>query len=115
MINTYDYTLKELIVDKEYLFEVPNYQRSYVWTEKHIHQFLRDGSFCLGKYKDSTDKFEHYAGQMIFRKLKNRFDGRERLEIIDGQQRITTFMILVTAAIDLIRSWEGSPVEIRAL
>lgn len=115
MINTYDYTLKELIVDKEYLFEVPNYQRSYVWTEKHVHQFLRDGSFCLGKYKDSSDKFEHYAGQMIFRKLKNRLDGRERLEIIDGQQRITTFMILAAAVTDLIRLWGSSPEKVREL
>lgn len=103
MIHTYDYTLKKLIVDKDFLFEVPNYQRSYVWTEKEIYQFLKDGFFCLSKFVNSEDKFDHYAGQMIFRKLKKTHDDNEKLEIIDGQQRITTFMILVTVAIDLIK------------
>lgn len=104
MINTYDYTLKKLIVDKDFLFEVPNYQRSYVWTEKEIYQFLKDGFFCLNKFVNTEEKFEHYAGQMIFRKINNNDDGKKRLEIIDGQQRLTTFMILVTASIDLIKS-----------
>jgi uncharacterized protein with ParB-like and HNH nuclease domain/ribosomal protein L31E len=103
MINTYDYTLEKLIVEKDYLFEVPNYQRSYVWTEKQIYQFLKDGSFCFSKFVDVKDKFEHYAGQMIFRSLKKKRDGKEQLEIIDGQQRLTTFMILVAAAVDLIK------------
>lgn len=111
MINTYDYTLKKLIVDKDFLFEVPNYQRSYVWTEKEIYQFLKDGFFCLSRFVNTEDRFEHYAGQMIFRSLQKRHDGKERLEIIDGQQRLTTFMILVTAAIDLIKS-KGNNLEI---
>lgn len=111
MIHTYDYTLKKLIVDRDFLFEVPNYQRSYVWTEKEIYQFLKDGFFCLSKFANLEDKFEHYAGQMIFRKLKKTHDDNEMLEIIDGQQRITTFMILVTAAIDLIRT-TGDNLEI---
>lgn len=111
MIHTYDYTLKKLIVDGDFLFEVPNYQRSYVWTEKEIYQFLKDGFFCLSKFANLEDKFEHYAGQMIFRKLKKTHDDNEMLEIIDGQQRITTFMILVTAAIDLIRT-TGDNLEI---
>lgn len=111
MINTYDYTFKKLIVEKDYLFEVPNYQRSFVWTEKEIHQFLNDGSFCLSKYVNPEDKFEHYTGQMIFRELKKKRDGRERLEIIDGQQRLTTLMILVAAAVDLMRARDiNSPI-----
>lgn len=102
MINTYDFTLMKLIVEKDYLFEVPNYQRSYVWLEKEVAQFLRDGTFCLKKYVSPNDKFEHYAGQMIFRSVRKERDGRERLEIIDGQQRLTTFMILVAASSDIL-------------
>lgn len=104
MIDTYDYTLKNLIVDKNYLFVVPNYQRSYVWTEKEIYQFLKDGYFCLKKFVNSRNKFEHYAGQMIFRSLTKWRDGRELLEIIDGQQRLTTFMILVAASVDVLKA-----------
>ena len=74
-------------------------------------KFIKDGFFCLSKFANLEDKFEHYAGQMIFRKLKKTHDDNEMLEIIDGQQRITTFMILVTAAIDLIRT-TGDNLEI---
>lgn len=100
MINTYDYTLYTLIVEGKYLFEIPNYQRHYVWTEKEITMFLNDGYFCMGKYLGRDEKFEHYAGQMIFRKLREEKDGRCVLEIIDGQQRLTTFMLLVMAVME---------------
>lgn len=106
MINAYDYTLKKLIAGKDYLFHVPNYQRSYVWTDKEILQFVRDGYFCMQKYNGRGDKFDHYAGQMIFRSIKKEHDGKERLEIIDGQQRLTTLEILVLAVIDILKLLE---------
>lgn len=115
MISTYDYTFKKLIVEEEYIFEVPNYQRNYVWTEKEINQFLRDGFFCYEKHVNSAMIFEHYAGQMIFRELKKKADGRQRLEIIDGQQRLTTFMITVTAAIDLMKTEDSHPETIEEM
>lgn len=106
MIKTFDYTLKKLISEKDYLFQVPNYQRNYVWTEKEVLRFVRDGYFCMQKFKDANNKFEHYAGQMIFRSLEKKRDGKERMEIIDGQQRLTTFEILVVAVIDILNMCE---------
>lgn len=103
MINTYDYTLKQVVAEKGYLFQIPNYQRSYVWTEKEILRFVRDGYFCMQKYNGKDREFEHYAGQMIFKTVEKRHDGKERLQIIDGQQRLTTFQILVAAVSDLLK------------
>lgn len=115
MINSYDYTLQTLVVEKDYLFEIPNYQRSYVWTEKEILLFLNDGKFCMSKYIESEEKFEHYAGQMIFRKLKEERDTRCRMEVIDGQQRLTTFMLLVLAAIKQLETEENDLQRIEEL
>lgn len=108
MINTFDYTFQNLIADKDYLFEIPNYQRNYVWTEKEILLFLRDAVFCLSKYKSEDEKFEHYTGQMIFRTIKKERDTRVRLEVIDGQQRLTTFMLVVIVAIRIMNKERGN-------
>ncbi len=115
MINTYDYTFYTLIVEGKYLFEIPNYQRHYVWTEKEIKLFLNDGYFCMGKYLGRDEKFEHYAGQMIFRKLREEKDGRSVLEIIDGQQRLTTFMLLIMAVMEQLGMEKSGSQEIEEL
>lgn len=106
-MKTFDDTLLTLIVKKNFLFEIPNYQRHYVWTEKEVLLFLNDGRFCMEKYRSSNKKFEHYAGQMIFRKLEEKRDGRIRLEVIDGQQRLTTFMLLVIVVTEQLRGLQS--------
>lgn len=115
MINTYDFTLYTLIAENKYLFEVPNYQRHYVWTEKEIELFLNDGKFCMDHYAGRDEKYEHYAGQMIFRKSGEERDRREILEIIDGQQRLITFMLLNVAVIERLKSLDPNLQEIEEI
>lgn len=115
MIKTYDYTFHTLMAESKYLFEIPNYQRHYVWTAKEILPFLNDGRFCMDKYQGQEDKFEHYAGQMIFRKAGEEKDGRNILEIIDGQQRLTTFMLLTMIVIEQLKNENPARPEIERL
>lgn len=103
-IESQDITLMGLVREKQYLFQVPNYQRNYVWTEKEVQIFLRDGEFCWRKYREDLTIFEHFAGQLILRLAKKERDGRKRMEIIDGQQRITTFLLLVAEAVSLLKT-----------
>ena len=65
---------------------IPEYQRPYVWKEKQIDQLLVD----LNEYINdcSTNKSMYYLGSIILHK-----DGK-KLNIIDGQQRITTMLLL---------------------
>lgn len=65
---------------------IPEYQRPYVWTEKQINRLLND----LNEYQQWADdeKPLFYLGSIILHQ-----DG-EKLYIIDGQQRITTMLML---------------------
>lgn len=65
---------------------IPEYQRPYVWKEMQVGKLLND----LISYKNqlANDKPLYYLGNIILH-----FDGK-RFNIIDGQQRITTLLIL---------------------
>lgn len=65
---------------------IPEYQRPYVWTEKQINRLLND----LHEYQEWKEEAKplFYLGSIILHQ-----DG-EKLNIIDGQQRITTMLML---------------------
>lgn len=114
-IKSSDVTLKRLLTELNYLFRVPNYQRHYVWTEKEVQLFLRDGEFCWRKYAEDGQIFIHFAGQLILRRMDSDRENRTRVEIIDGQQRLTTFTLLVSAAIRMMQQQGGCDKQIEAL
>ncbi len=77
-------TLKELF-DKQLNLAIPEYQRPYVWTPKEINKLLVQ----FKQHKERTDeKPLFYLGSIVLHKKEN------SLEIIDGQQRLTTLQIL---------------------
>jgi uncharacterized protein with ParB-like and HNH nuclease domain len=65
---------------------IPEYQRPYVWKEKQINRLLND----FIEYQNNTDpdKAHFYIGSIIV----HQEDGK--LKIIDGQQRITTLLLI---------------------
>ena len=66
-----------------YLLNIPDYQRAYSWDEKQIVLFIND----LVKFHSSSQKY--YYGHFIAEK------DNECWEIVDGQQRITTFVLFL--------------------
>jgi hypothetical protein len=75
------------------IFVVPDYQRGYAWEDPHLVDFLDDLTSL------SPDK-SHYTGTLVLNKqpgevrdaARNRFD---ILHVVDGQQRLTTIVILL--------------------
>jgi hypothetical protein len=67
---------------------IPEYQRPYVWSEKQINRLLND----LHEYQQWEDEEKplFYLGSIILHQDGN----RNLLNIIDGQQRITTMLML---------------------
>lgn len=65
---------------------VPNYQRAYSWGRKQILDFISD----LTKIRVNT---KYYFGHFI----AELYSSNSSLEIIDGQQRVTTFIIFLIA------------------
>lgn len=66
-------------------YTVPDYQREYVWQEEQVEQLLSD---LLDAYTEDSDK-TYFLGTIVT------FDTGNQFELIDGQQRLTTFFILL--------------------
>lgn len=66
---------------------VPDYQREYVWQDEQVEQLLAD---LLDAYQADNRK-SYFLGTIVT------CDSGGQFELIDGQQRLTTFFILLCA------------------
>ncbi|WP_033752046.1 DUF262 domain-containing protein [Helicobacter pylori] len=71
------------------VFEIPDYQRGYAWQMRQLKDFWND----LEHVSKLENKF-HYMHSLTLRELENDF-GDSAFEIIDGQQRLATSLILL--------------------
>ncbi|WQR85734.1 DUF262 domain-containing HNH endonuclease family protein [Helicobacter pylori] len=71
------------------VFEIPSYQRGYAWQERQLEDFWND----LEHVSKLGDKF-HYMHSLTLRELENELED-SAFEIIDGQQRLATSLILL--------------------
>ncbi|MBU7527090.1 DUF262 domain-containing protein, partial [Lactiplantibacillus pentosus] len=89
-------------------FTVPLYQRNYAWGKDEVKDFWDDLQDIIEGKRNS-----HFFGQIVT--FKNE---RGEQEIIDGQQRLTTSLIFMSAirdiAIKLGQRVQGTPTDINA-
>ncbi len=76
----------------QFLFEVPVYQRPYSWKEKEVVELYDDLSDAFSSTSGRIDSVEPYfLGSAVFLEKEK----SDKLEIIDGQQRLVTIAILL--------------------
>ncbi len=98
-----DAVLLEGIFQRFYV--IPEFQREYVWKQKHVNQLLEDlyRQFMHG----GVD--EYFLGSIV---LHEEEDGHH---VVDGQQRITTLYILIAALRDRFKEldpgWDTTPLD----
>ncbi|WP_300673996.1 MULTISPECIES: DUF262 domain-containing protein [Helicobacter] len=81
-------------MEQESLIEIPFFQRAYVWEEDQWKQLFED-------LKDSYEnKREHFLGSIVLKQLPTNAGEGTKRSLIDGQQRLTTFSILVKCLYD---------------
>lgn len=95
-LNVDQKTVKELFENKKADFLIPDYQRPYAWGESECLTLWED-IFSFAFPDNDKDKFnssndEYFLGPIVT--FKND-DGK--MEIIDGQQRLTTLMLFLRA------------------
>ena len=95
-LNIDQQTIKQLFSDKKSDFLIPDYQRPYAWGENEC-QTLWDDIFTFAFPDNDYSKFdsdndEYFLGPIVTFKNKS-----NKLEVIDGQQRLTTLMLLIRA------------------
>lgn len=86
-IEDHKYTVQEAFLECFYI--VPDYQREYVWTEKEVQQLLQD----IDEEFDVGERREYFIGTVLVSPTQQ----KNHFEVIDGQQRLTTFFLLLCA------------------
>lgn len=72
-------------------FFVPDYQRSYAWTDSNVDDLLQD---ILHLMRATDVQVKHYTGTLVLTQ-PNKDDHLRRFGLVDGQQRMTTLVILM--------------------
>lgn len=88
------------------IFRIPDYQRGYSWEERHLKDFWND-------IQQLSSEKNHYTGVVTFEPVNKEFAERweddrwiieskkyQPLYIVDGQQRLTTAIILLQSILD---------------
>lgn len=101
-------SLKNIFKDR--IFKIPDYQRGYAWTTRQLKDFWED------LVNLPSERF-HYTGLLSLKKVDrnvwaNWNDERWLIEdrgfkpfhIVDGQQRLTTFVIFIQAISEQLKS-----------
>lgn len=87
-------SMKELVRGEDLLYSINNYQRFYVWDDNKVNTYLNDILKVIQRRSEPVPP-KHFFGQFIVLKIMEDDRGRETFEVIDGQQRLTTFLLLV--------------------
>lgn len=93
--------LDDFMKKTETQFVIPVYQRNYNWTEKECKKLLNDIENING---DNT-KENHFLGSIVYLKESDApTTSIQELIIIDGQQRITTIILIYLTIYKLLKS-----------
>lgn len=97
---------------KEKIFRIPDYQRGYAWQKSQLKDFWEDLINLSGNRS-------HYTGVLTLKEVRSNDIGDSDNEywlvedhsykmyhIVDGQQRLTTFVIFLQAFIDFVKQLE---------
>ncbi len=84
-LTSNDRTLRQIL--STYYFSIPRFQRPYSWTPENIEDLWQDA------IQDSTG--DYFVGSMVVYPKRD-----DTVAVIDGQQRLTTFLMLLCSIRD---------------
>lgn len=91
--------LRDFIGANKVLFKIPVYQRNYDWSESNCNRLLDDVRNII----DTEEK--HFLGTIVFMAVNGGGFKLHEYIIIDGQQRLTTMMLLLKAVSDVAKEY----------
>lgn len=103
-------SISKLFAEK--IFRIPDYQRGYSWGDRQLKEFWGDLELMEGGHK-------HYLGVLTLQSIPERIWSRWKDDIwlinsknyapyyvVDGQQRLTTIIILIQCIVEKIKAGE---------
>lgn len=88
--NIKELTIEELFGQNDN-YQIPVYQRNYAWTKVEVEQLVID----INDYAKNKNDNIYYIGTLVV--YEREVNGIKVFETIDGQQRLTTLSILLSA------------------
>ena len=96
--SVHDYHICDLLkADANFYYKIPKYQRAYTWNQYHW-KALYDDLIENGK--------GYFIGSIICINTANDSIGYQCLEVVDGQQRLTTITLFLAALYSKFQKWE---------
>lgn len=93
-----DQSIEDLFSGYDVRYRIPIYQRHYVWENnnwRHLWDDLREKAERQLMLGEDVKVKSHFTGVIVIR------EENEKREIVDGQQRLTTFQIILCVIRDL--------------
>jgi hypothetical protein len=101
-------TVDELF--KQHIFTIPNYQRSYAWEEEQLEVFIEDLRHQLNAHKATVadeKRKPYFMGTLLLHAKQNGGTECLSVDVVDGQQRLTTLLIFIATALREVAEIEG--------
>ena len=100
-------SLEEVFNEVEHIFQIPDYQRGYSWENQQRKDLLTDIEYVI---KSGFD-YRHYTGTIVASLNQEETDKRNGqyivFEVVDGQQRLTSLILLLSTICDKLKK-EGN-------
>ncbi|MFA4809570.1 DUF262 domain-containing protein [Helicobacter pylori] len=94
-IDSYEWYLKNTLKEELY-YQIPIYQRPYQWTKENCKKLLDD---LFEDYEEDRES-DYFCGSLVLVKSDPN-SKTETYDIVDGQQRLSTFILLAKVLADL--------------
>lgn len=94
-------SLLEFIGSSKRTFRIPVYQRNYDWKRPECTTLFRD----IESIARDPERVSHFLGTIVYVDGESSANFREFI-VIDGQQRLTSIMLLLKAISDLVEGEE---------
>jgi len=96
--------VEELIGKNKRLFEIPPYQRNYAWDQNNCDQLLND--IINANIRNKS----HFLGTILYVNYENNSE-LDRCLVIDGQQRLTTMLLLLKILLEEATKQNNEPIK----
>ncbi|EMJ44336.1 DUF262 domain-containing protein [Helicobacter pylori] len=90
-IESDDLNLRDILKDELY-YQIPIYQRPYQWTGENCKKLLDD---LFEDYEKDKEESDYFCGSLVLIVINTDSEtNAETYDIVDGQQRLNTFILL---------------------
>lgn len=115
-MRTTDVEVKTLF-DSDVQYIIPLFQRHYVWDQEEqwepLWEDIKGKAYQrLSEYQ--RQQFTHFTGAIVIQQKQTNVDEVQKYEIIDGQQRLTTFQVVLCALRDICKSYKFKKIKAEA-